>query len=71
MLSNAVGISSPNVILDDHMRASSHFTIDYQPAYGRFHGIRGGAWCAKTPDSKDDWLQVDLAETFQVSGVAT
>ena len=70
-LSNAVGISSPDVIPDDHMTASSHFNISYQPAYGRLHGIRGGAWCAKTPKSKDDWLQVDLAETFQVSAVAT
>ena len=69
--SNAVGISSPDVIPDDHMTASSHFNISYQPAYGRLHGIRGDAWCTKTPNSKDDWLQVDLGETFQVSAVAT
>jgi len=69
--SNAVGISSPDVIPDDHMTASSHFDNAYQPAHGRLLGIRGGAWCAKTPNSKDDWLQVDLAKTFRVSAVAT
>jgi len=66
-----VGISRPDVIPDDHMTASSYFNNAYQPAYGRLLGIRGGAWCAETPNSNDDWLQVDLAKTFQVSAVST
>ena len=53
------------------MTVSSYVNNAYQPAYGRLHGIRGDAWCAKTPNSKDDWLQVDLAKTFHVSAVAT
>ena len=53
------------------MTASSYFNNAYQPAYGRLLGIRGGTWCAKTPNSNEDWLQVDLAKAFQVTGVVT
>lgn len=51
------------------MTASSHFNSAYQSFYGRLLG--GGAWCAKTSNSNDDWLQVDLGRTFQLSAVAT
>ena len=51
------------------MTASSHFNSAYQPFYGRLLG--DGAWCTKTSNSNDDWLQVDLGRTFKLSAVAT
>ncbi|KAL9953934.1 hypothetical protein ACROYT_G041410 [Oculina patagonica] len=68
---NAVGITSPDVIPDDHMTATSHFNEVFQPAYGRLYGDRGDGWCAKEPNRTEDWLQVDLGKTVQVCAVAT
>ena len=65
--SNAVGITSPDIIPDNHVTASP-----VHPAYGRLYGDRGGMDGGPLEaDMTHDWLQVDLGKTFQVCGVAT
>ncbi|XP_078381057.1 uncharacterized protein LOC144663858 [Oculina patagonica] len=68
---NAVGISNPSVIPDNHITASSQRGVLYQPAYGRLDSTSGGGWCAKKPCRNDDWLQVDLGNIFEVCGVGS
>ena len=53
------------------MSASSEHGANFRAAYGRLHGNRGDGWCALKPANTDDWLQVDLGNTFQVCAVAT
>lgn len=69
---NDVGVSSQNVIPDNQMTASSFYKNDdnFQPAYGRLHGTRGGGWCASEKDGSD-WLQVDLGKEFELCAIAT
>ena len=66
-----VGISDTSVIPDSRLTASSYYDVEFQPAYGRLNGNRGDGWCASEPSRTDDWLQVDLAKTFQVCAIAT
>ena len=66
-----VGISNTSVIYDNQLTASSRHGTRYQAAYGRLNGNRGDGWCAKEARRTDDWLQVDLGESFQVCAVAT
>ena len=69
---NAVGVSSPSIIPDSFMRASSAFGDSYQPSYARLHGDRGDGWCAlDDDDTPSDWLQIDFGKTIEVCGVAT
>ena len=51
------------------MTASSRYSNDDYPYYGRLHGSRGFGWCAADSDSTP-WLQVDLGKAFEVCGVA-
>jgi len=53
------------------MTASSQYSDNYQPFYGRLHGERGDGWCSKTANGDEDWLQVDLGKTTEVCAVAT
>ena len=66
-----VGVSDLSKIPDNSITASSQYSDGYQAAYGRLNGNRGDGWCAKEAGRNDDWLQVDLGETFQVCAVAT
>ncbi|XP_078373694.1 lactadherin-like isoform X1 [Oculina patagonica] len=68
---NAVGMTSPHIIPDNQMNASSYFGDNFRPAYGRLNGVRGDGWCAKEPNRTDDWLQVDLGKIMQVCAAAT
>ena len=53
------------------MTASSYYSFPYQPAYGRLNFDTADGWCASTPSSDEDWLQVDLGQLYEVCGVAT
>ena len=69
-----VGVSSPGIIPDNQMTASSYTTTDYSSyrAYnGRLHDTRGDGWCSAVPGSNSDWLQIDFARIIQVCAVAT
>ncbi len=68
---NAVGISNPSVIPGNHLTASSQRGALYQPANGRLGSTSGDGWCAKEADRNDEWLQVDLGNTFEVCGVGS
>lgn len=68
---HTLGISRASTIHDSQMTATSQQGDLYQPAYGRLNGDRGGGWCAEEPAGNDDWLQVDLGESFELCGVAT
>ena len=63
-------MSSPSIIPDDQITASSKFEEWYHPFYGRLHGNRGDGWCARE-ESAEDWLQIDFGKTLQVCAVAT
>ena len=53
------------------MSASSEF-YSYSPAhYGRLNDKRGYGWCAQSRNASQDWLKVDLGNTFEICGVAT
>ena len=68
---NPAGNSNPSIIPDGLMTASSYYSDDYKPYYGRFNGSRGDGWCSQIRNSSDDWLQIDLRRTVQVCAVAT
>ena len=68
---NPVGISDQSKIPDNRLTASSRYSEDHQPAYGRLNGVRGDGWCAKDMSRDDDWLQVDLGRTVEVCAAAT
>lgn len=68
---NPVGISDESKIPDNRLTASSYYSDDHQPAYGRLNGVRGDGWCAKDSTRYDDWLQVDLGKTIKVCAAAT
>ena len=71
--SNApIGISDPSIISDGQMNASSqHDSPRYKPYYGRLHDKRGDGWCPSPTAEGNDWLQIDLRDTFVVCAVAT
>ena len=69
-----VGVSSPMILPDSQMTASSTRGDLYEAANGRLRFARYDwrpSWCSKEANSNNDWLQVDLGKTFQVCGVAT
>ena len=54
------------------MNASSqHDSPRYKPYYGRLHDKRGDGWCPSPTAKGNDWLQIDLRDTFVVCAVAT
>lgn len=71
--SNApIGISDPSIISDGQMNASSqHDSPRYKPYYGRLHDKRGDGWCPSPTAEGNDWLKIDLRDTFVVCAVAT
>ena len=70
---NAVGVSSPGIIPDSFLRASTTMLNGwFQPAYARLDDSRGGGWCARdADDTPNDWLQIDFGKIIEVCGVAT
>ena len=71
-LVSPIGVSSPSIIPDSFIRASTTYTSYYQPAYARLHDYRGGGWCALyQDDTPNDWLQIEFGRTIEVCGVAT
>ena len=72
LVCKSVGVADRNRIPDARVTASSFHNRDYYPYYGRLHeNRRGGAWCAKTPSDRTDYLQVDLGTVLYVCAVAT
>ena len=59
------------IIPDNQMTASSYYSSDYLPQYGRLDDTRGYGWSALEPDGLYDWLQVDFGEIVEVCAVAT
>ena len=54
------------------MTASTIFSTNYQPYYGRLNGIRrSGAWCTRTSALGAEYLQVDMGAVHSVCAVAT
>ncbi|XP_078377817.1 lactadherin-like [Oculina patagonica] len=51
------------------MTASSYVKHWYQPEQGRLNFNR--AWRASTPGRRNEWLQIDFGQLFEVCGVAT
>ncbi len=69
---NGAGIANSSIIPDYQMNASSQLSHYYQAAYGRLNETRGlKAWCASSYGRNDEWLQIDLGETFRACGLAT
>ncbi|KAL9978690.1 hypothetical protein ACROYT_G016238 [Oculina patagonica] len=68
--SHAVGVANSSIIPDKQMTASTYYSSDYKPGYGRLN-FNEGAWCASSPSRDDEWLQVDLGQLYKVCGVAT
>ena len=67
----ALGMSN-NAISNGHISASSQYSADHAPFYGRL-GFKEGAGCW-TASSRDvnQWLQVDLGNVYtKVTSVAT
>ncbi|PFX12463.1 Uromodulin [Stylophora pistillata] len=66
-----VGVSSPCVIPDNQMTASSRYEDEEHAAmYGRLFNETAWGWQPNHND-KNEWLQVDLGKMFQVCAVAT
>ena len=66
-----IGISDPSIISDGQMNASSqHDSPRYKPYFGRLHDKRGDGWCPSPAAEGNDWLQIDLRDTFVVCAVA-
>ena len=58
-------------IPDSSFSATSAYTSDYLPKYGRLNGPHLG-WCAKTKNNMpNEYLQIDLGVVYWVCGVAT
>ncbi|XP_078353422.1 uncharacterized protein LOC144638115 isoform X2 [Oculina patagonica] len=68
---NPTGVADIAKIPDAKMTASSKYSSNYEPYYGRLNGNRGDGWCSKEASSNNDWLQVDLGKPYTVCGVAT
>ena len=72
LVCKSVGVADRNRIPDARMTASTFYDTYYYPSYGRLHeNRRKGAWCAKTPSDRTDYLQGDLGTVLYVCAVAT
>ena len=67
----AVEVTDPKKIPDAKMTASTVYSSDYQPYYGRVNTKRGSRWCPKTTSDRTDYLQVDMGAVHSVCAVAT
>ena len=66
-----IGVQDVNKIPDSSMTASSNYSENQYPYYGRLHGTRGNGWCPKTTNDRTDYLQVDLGAQHSVCKLAT
>ncbi|KAL9970397.1 hypothetical protein ACROYT_G022767 [Oculina patagonica] len=67
-----VGVEDRNTIPDARMTASTFFSSNYHPYYGRLNENRGDrVWCTKTTSDRTDYLQVDMGAVHFVCAVAT
>ncbi|XP_030847156.1 retinoschisin [Strongylocentrotus purpuratus] len=68
-----LGLES-GAIPDSSLTASSEWDTDHSPSRGRLNiariGLLRGGWSAKINDL-NQWIQVDLLETYNIVGVAT
>ena len=53
------------------MTASTFYSSDFQPYYGRVNTKRENRWCPKTTSDRTDYLQVDMGAEHSVCAVAT
>ena len=61
-----------NKIPDARITASSYYSANYHPYYGRLNENRGyGGWCTNTTTDRTDYLQVDMGAVYSVCAVAT
>ena len=52
------------------MTASTFYSLNYQPHYGRVNTTRGThGWCPKTNSNRTDYLQVDMGAVHSVCEV--
>ena len=68
---HAVGVADPSIIPDSQMTASTYFTNEHAPHFGRINDTRGDGWGALYAKDPSDWLQVDFGRTAQVCAVET
>lgn len=68
-----VGVEDLKRIPDNSITASTYFSGDYHPFYGRLNGKRGSyrVWCSKNKDDRTDYLQVDLGSVQDICALAT
>ena len=64
-----VGVHDSSLIPDSSLNASSVITSRYSPRYRRLGSER--AWCAGSPWSQADYLQVDMGAEHALCAVAT
>ena len=68
----SIGVADKNLVLDSRMAASSIYSSNWRPYYGRFDETRGeGRWCPQTKTNRNDYLQVDMESVRFVCSVAT
>ena len=67
-----VGVEDRNKIPDVKMTASTSYSGNHYPYYGRLNENRSnGGWCTKTSADRTDYLQVDMGAVHSVCAVAT
>ncbi|XP_067048965.1 EGF-like repeat and discoidin I-like domain-containing protein 3 [Acropora muricata] len=68
----SIGVADKNFVPDSRMTASSIYSSNWRPYYGRFDETRGvGRWCPQTKTNRNDYLQVDMESVRFVCSVAT
>ena len=68
----SIGVADKNFVPDSRMTASSIYSGNWRPYYGRFDETRGvGRWCPQTKTKRNDYLQVDMESVRFVCSVAT
>lgn len=68
--SEAIGLASSAIIPDNSFSASSYFSNEYKPSFGRLNGTNRG-WGPKTTINSADYLQIDLLYEYVICAVAT
>ena len=72
MTCESIGVADKNFVPDSRMTASSIYSSNWRPYYGRFDETRGvGRWCPQTKTNRNDYLQVDMESVRFVCSVAT
>ena len=69
---SSVGVADKNIIPDSRMTASTFYSNNHYPYYGRLHENKGhGGWCTKSTSDRTDYPQVDMGSVRSVCAVAT